>query len=541
MKVSRPSGTVPMLASGARRPAAAVRNGGAMANGARPGTVIGGRYTLTRPLGAGGFGQVWQAHDSVLGVDVAVKQVRLDGALPDEARAELLTRAAREARHAARLRDHPHIVTVHDVVEVDEGAWKVPWIVMQWVDGRSLAEELKAHGPLSVRRTREVAEGLLGALDAAHRAGVVHRDVKPANVLLAADGSVLLADFGIALAATDPRLTRTTLVIGSPAYMAPERWQGATSDGRADLFSLGVTLYEAVEGVLPFRSDNPTAALTERPRPPERAGTLAPLLTRLLEKEPSRRPTATEARAMLGTGPPDTTGTTVRETVRERPPGGGAAVTLTNARGAMVGACAARYGMLALAWCFAIGGVLGAITFGEPVISLGDVVIEGDDRFGNAVVGAGVLAVIGLVAFTLIGAAVGAWTKPDSVTVDEQGITVTAGKPPTQVRRAPDGTLLPGAPPTFTVRWDAVERVAVEKRAPHVTAPSALAAWFRPANEPTAAWRARHGVTTREGGGLWVYEATPKRPGAVDPERLREPLRRFAGHLYDDPDHVPDP
>ncbi|WP_406283122.1 serine/threonine-protein kinase [Streptomyces sp. NBC_00209] len=220
-----------------------------MAAETRPGTVIGGRYTLTRPLGAGGFGQVWLAHDPVLGVDVAVKQVRLDGALPDEARTELLARAAREARHAARLRDHPHIVTVYDVVEVDEGPWRVPWIVMQWVDGHSLAEELKREGPLAPERATQVAEALLGALDAAHRAGVVHRDVKPANVLLAADGSVLLADFGIAVAQAESRLTRTSLVVGSPGYMAPERWQGAAGDGRADLFSLGVMLYEAL-GVL---------------------------------------------------------------------------------------------------------------------------------------------------------------------------------------------------------------------------------------------------------------------------------------------------
>ncbi|MFI8967048.1 hypothetical protein ACIGO8_33645 [Streptomyces sp. NPDC053493] len=144
-----------------------------MADTARPGTVIGGRYTPTRPLCAGGSGRVWQAHHPVLRVDVAVEQVRLDGPLPDEARAELLARAAREARHAARLRDHPHIVTVHDVAEADEGAWTVPWIVMQWVDGHSLADELAAHGPLSAERTAVVARALLGALDAAHRAGVV--------------------------------------------------------------------------------------------------------------------------------------------------------------------------------------------------------------------------------------------------------------------------------------------------------------------------------------------------------------------------------
>ncbi|MFD7740729.1 serine/threonine-protein kinase [Streptomyces sp. MJM8645] len=291
-----------------------------MAVETRPGTVIGGRYTLTRPLGAGGFGQVWQAHDPVLGVDVAVKQVRLDGALPDKARAELLARAAREARHAARLRDHPHIVTVYDVVEVDEGPWRVPWIVMQWVDGHSLAEELKRDGPLDPERAARVAEALLGALDAAHRAGVVHRDVKPANVLLAADGSVLLADFGIAVAQTDPRLTPTTLVIGSPGYMAPERWQGADSDGRADLFSLGVTLYEALEGVLPFRPENPIAALTEEPRPTERAGALAPLLLALLEKDPARRPTVDAARKLLS--PPSRPPERKTKSWEQAPPGG---------------------------------------------------------------------------------------------------------------------------------------------------------------------------------------------------------------------------
>ncbi|MBY8845797.1 serine/threonine-protein kinase [Streptomyces sp. SP2-10] len=512
-----------------------------MAHQARPGTVIGGRYSLTRLLGVGGFGQVWQAHDTLLGVDVAVKQVRLDVPLPDEARAELLARAAREARHAARLRDHPHIVTVHDVVEVDEGHWKVPWIVMQWVDGCSLAEELKERGPLNQRRTRETAEALLGALDAAHRAGVVHRDVKPGNVLLAADGSVLLADFGIALASTDPRLTRTTLVIGSPGYMAPERWQGAESDGRADLFSLGVTLYEAVEGVLPFRSDNPTAVLTEPPRPPERAGTLAPLLTLLLDKDPARRPTVSEARTLLGARTPGTTRPTVRETERQMPPGEGAAVTLTNTRGTMMRTSTDRWGMPSLFGGLVLGIVLGAITFGEPVVSFGDVVIKGDSRFGNALAGGFFLAILGAAFGLLIGAAVGARTRSDSITVDARGITVTAGKPTTQPRRDQDGTLRPGGPSAFTIRFDAVERVAVERRTPMVRDHSALAVWFRPANEPTAAWRARHGVTEREGGGLWVYEAPAKRPAAVDPERLRDPLRRFAARLYDDPDHVPDP
>ncbi|MFB7781952.1 protein kinase [Streptomyces vinaceus] len=257
--------------------------------------MIGGRYRLTRPLGAGGFGEVWEAHDPVLDVDVAMKMVRLSS-VPDEARAELLARAARESRNAARLRDHPHIITVHDVVEADDA----PWIVMQLVDGGSLADELRANGPLTLRRTLDVAEALLSALGAAHDAGITHRDVKPANVMLGENGDVLLTDFGIAVAHTDPRLTRTTMVIGSPAYMAPERWQGAPNDGRSDLFSLGVTLYETVEGVPPFPSDNPTAALTQTPRTPQRAGSLTPLLIGLLARDPADRPTVPQALAMLG-------------------------------------------------------------------------------------------------------------------------------------------------------------------------------------------------------------------------------------------------
>ncbi|MFF0219694.1 protein kinase domain-containing protein [Streptomyces vinaceus] len=257
--------------------------------------MIGGRYRLTRPLGAGGFGEVWAAHDPVLDVDVAMKMVRLSS-VPDEARAELLARAARESRNAARLRDHPHIITVHDVVEVDDA----PWIVMQLVGGGSLADELRANGPLTLRRTLDVAEALLSALGAAHDAGIMHRDVKPANVMLGGNGDVLLTDFGIAVAHTDPRLTRTTMVIGSPAYMAPERWQGAPNDGRSDLFSLGVTLYEAVEGVPPFPSDNPTAALTQTPRAPQRAGPLTSLLIGLLARDPADRPTVPQALAMLG-------------------------------------------------------------------------------------------------------------------------------------------------------------------------------------------------------------------------------------------------
>ncbi|MEU9124944.1 serine/threonine-protein kinase [Streptomyces sp. NPDC048506] len=528
-----------------------------MAAEARPGTAIGGRYTLTRLLGAGGFGQVWQAHDPVLGVDVAVKQVRLDGALPDEARAVLLARAAREARHAARLRDHPHIVTVYDVVEVDEGPWRVPWIVMQWVDGHSLAEELRDDGPLDPERAARVAEALLGALGAAHRAGVVHRDVKPANVLLAADGSVLLADFGIAVAQTDPRLTRTTLVIGSPGYMAPERWQGAESDGRADLFSLGVMLYEALEGVLPFRPENPTAALTEEPRPMERAGALAPLLLALLEKDPARRPTVDAARELLTPPsnpperktkpwdqvPPGESVTVANPPERKTKPWDqvppGESVTVANKQGGIVRAYSLAAGKIGSYAGFGIGAVLSALTFPAPILSLGSLELVGHNRLGNAALGAAVLS--GLLGFVcwLVGLIAGARAKSDVVTLDAHGLTVSSWRGNQQYRVAEDGTLETRGPRTFTLRWGALERIAVEH--PKGTEPAALAVWFRPANEPSAAWRTMHGAEGREGGGLWVYRDDATSPRTVDPEELHDALKRYAGGLYEDPYDIPDP
>ncbi|WP_418959764.1 serine/threonine-protein kinase [Streptomyces tritici] len=523
---------------------------------ARPGTAIGGRYTLTRPLGAGGFGQVWQAHDPVLDVEVAVKQVRLDGPLPDEARAELLARAAREARHAARLRDHPHIVTVYDVVEVDEGRWKVPWIVMQWVDGRSLADRLKHDGPVAPDRAADIAGALLGALDAAHRAGVVHRDVKPGNVLLSDQGAVLLADFGIALGRTDPRLTRTTLVIGSPGYMAPERWQGAECDGRSDLFSLGVLLYEAVEGVLPFRPENPTAVLTEQPRPMERAGRLEPLISALLAKEPSARPGVEEARELLAaqSGPvrrPRSERTTVgeergeerqdrrtdrapqretvpRTTVVRRPED---TVTVTQSRGML----ASRYGGYAATagtgWAAALGFVAGLLTVGEPVLEIGSVEIGDPNPFWNAVLGTGVLGVFGGLLLWLFGLLHGALSKSDTITIDAEGIAFRHWREPQ----------VPPGPVEYSVRWESLERIAVERENPGKADPAAVAVWFRPGREPAQTWRTRHKTAARNGGGLWIYRPLVRQPRMLDGALLRDALRRFAPDLYDDPDDVPNP
>ncbi|GLW69759.1 hypothetical protein Kpho02_20580 [Kitasatospora phosalacinea] len=269
-----------------------------MANETEPGRVVGGRYRLIRQLGAGGFGQVWRARDETLQIDVAVKAVWIPPSATEEERRERLVRAEREARNAARLRDHPNVVTVHDVV-VDDG---VPWIVMQLVDGVSLQQRLAAQGPLSVGTAASVASALLDALGTAHAAGVQHRDVKPANVMLTGDGRILLTDFGIAVHHDDTALTGTGLLIGSVEYLAPERVRGGGGPV-SDLFSLGVTLYQAVEGFSPFRrgtaGDTLSAVLFDEPPRPQRAGALAPLVARLLVKDPDRRATVQEAGELL--------------------------------------------------------------------------------------------------------------------------------------------------------------------------------------------------------------------------------------------------
>ncbi|TJZ58938.1 hypothetical protein FCH28_01930 [Streptomyces piniterrae] len=275
------------------------------------GQLIGGRYRLIRPLGSGGMGQVWKALDETLDSDVAIKELWLPPATAAAERAERLQRAAREARNAAKLRDHPNVVTVHDVVVENEA----PWIVMQLVSGGTLQERLAKKGPLSVDAAAKVSEALLKALDAAHRAGIVHRDVKPANVMVDASGGILLTDFGIAANQADQGLTGTGVVIGSAPYLSPERARGEKGKAAGDLFSLGTTLYEAVEGVSPFHRETATGSLhavayDEAP-PPKRAGRLTPLITRLLEKDQDRRPKISEALALLDPSLP----ATKRETV----------------------------------------------------------------------------------------------------------------------------------------------------------------------------------------------------------------------------------
>jgi serine/threonine protein kinase len=263
-----------------------------------PGRVVGGRYALTDVLGRGGMGTVWLATDQVLERQVALKEVTFSVDLSDEDRRILRERTMREARAAARL-DHPCVTTVYDVIE-DGGK---PWLVMERVSARSLQEILEEHGPLPPAAVARIGLDVLAALEAAHEAGIVHRDVKPANVLVGRNGGACLTDFGIATATGDSSLTTGGALIGSPSYMAPERANGQEPRPPVDLWSLGATLYAAVEGRPPFDRGEAMATLmavvSEDPAPMVRAGPLGPVLVGLLTKDPGRRSTPEQARHQL--------------------------------------------------------------------------------------------------------------------------------------------------------------------------------------------------------------------------------------------------
>ncbi|MFD5428423.1 protein kinase [Streptomyces sp. NPDC127084] len=266
--------------------------------GTGAGLVLAGRYRLTESIGRGGMGKVWRAQDELLHRTVAVKELTAGLYVSESDRAVLHARTQKEARAAARI-SHPGVVTVHDVLEYDGR----PWIVMQYVDGPSLADAAKESGPLAVAEAARIGLHVLGALRAAHAAGVLHRDVKPGNVLLASDGRALLTDFGIAAIEGDSTITKTGEIVGSLDYLAPERVRGADPGPASDLWSLGATLYTAVEGVSPFRRTSPLstmqAVVTEEPTPSEKAGVLGPVITALLRKEPEERPQSAELERML--------------------------------------------------------------------------------------------------------------------------------------------------------------------------------------------------------------------------------------------------
>ncbi|MFF8998948.1 protein kinase [Streptomyces achromogenes] len=260
--------------------------------------LLAGRYRLGDVLGRGGMGTVWRAEDETLGRTVAVKELRFPSNIDEEEKRRLITRTLREAKAIARIRNNS-AVTVFDVVDEDDR----PWIVMELVEGKSLAEVIREDGVLKPRRAAEVGLAILDVLRSAHRQGILHRDVKPSNVLIAEDGRVVLTDFGIAQVEGDPSITSTGMLVGAPSYISPERARGHKPGPAADLWSLGGLLYAAVEGTPPYDKGSAiatlTAVMTEPLEEPKNAGPLRDVIYGLLSKDPAKRLDDAGARAML--------------------------------------------------------------------------------------------------------------------------------------------------------------------------------------------------------------------------------------------------
>ncbi|SOB83660.1 serine/threonine-protein kinase [Streptomyces sp. 1331.2] len=262
------------------------------------GRLLAGRYRLNGVLGRGGMGTVWRAEDEMLGRTVAVKELRMNASVEEEEKHRLITRTLREAKATARIR-HNSAVTVFDVVDEDDR----PWIVMELVESRSLADVIREDGPLAPARAAEIALDVLGVLSAAHALGILHRDVKPSNVLIGDDGRVVLTDFGIASVEGDASVTSTGMLVGAPSYISPERARGQKPGPPADLWSLGGTLYAMVEGRPPYDRGSAlatlTAVMTEDLTAPVNAGALLPVIEGLLAKDPAERLNASQTRSML--------------------------------------------------------------------------------------------------------------------------------------------------------------------------------------------------------------------------------------------------
>ncbi|MGW7170821.1 serine/threonine-protein kinase [Streptomyces sp. NPDC054884] len=260
--------------------------------------LLAGRYRLGDVLGRGGMGTVWRAEDETLGRTVAVKELRFPGNIDEDEKRRLITRTLREAKAIARIRNNS-AVTVFDVVEEDDR----PWIVMELVEGKSLAEVIREDGVLDPKRAAEVGLAILDVLRSAHREGILHRDVKPSNVLIAEDGRVVLTDFGIAQVEGDPSITSTGMLVGAPSYISPERARGHKPGPAADLWSLGGLLYASVEGSPPYDKGSAiatlTAVMTEQLEEPKNAGPLRDVIYGLLTKDPAHRLDDAGARAML--------------------------------------------------------------------------------------------------------------------------------------------------------------------------------------------------------------------------------------------------
>ena len=260
--------------------------------------LLAGRYRLGKVLGRGGMGTVWRAEDETLGRTVAVKELRFPTNIDHEEKRRLITRTLREAQAIARIRNNS-AVTVFDVVQEDDR----PWIVMELVEGKSLAEVIREDGLLEPKRAAEVGLAVLDVLRSAHREGILHRDVKPSNVLISDDGRVVLTDFGIAQVEGDPSITSTGMLVGAPSYISPERARGHKPGPAADLWSLGGLLYAAVEGAPPYDKGSAiatlTAVMTEPLEEPKNAGPLKDVIYGLLTKDPAQRLDDAGARAML--------------------------------------------------------------------------------------------------------------------------------------------------------------------------------------------------------------------------------------------------
>ncbi len=263
------------------------------------GRLLAGRYRLGAVLGRGGMGTVWRAVDETLGRTVAVKELRFPGSIDEDEKRRLITRTLREAKAIARIRNNG-AVTVYDVVDEDDR----PWIVMELIEGKSLADAVREDGTLTPRRAAEVGLAILDVLRSAHREGILHRDVKPSNVLIAEDGRVVLTDFGIAQVEGDPSITSTGMLVGAPSYISPERARGHKPGPAADMWSLGGLIYAAVEGSPPYDKGSAiatlTAVMTEPVDPPRNAGPdLEKVIYGLLAKDPAQRLDDAGARVLL--------------------------------------------------------------------------------------------------------------------------------------------------------------------------------------------------------------------------------------------------
>jgi eukaryotic-like serine/threonine-protein kinase len=262
------------------------------------GRLLSGRYRLSAVIGRGGMGVVWQARDELLKRDVAVKELVWPPHFTEAEQEMACRRAVREAQMAGRLA-HVNVVRIYDILQEDGH----PWIIMELLPYQSLRDLVRADGPLAPARAARVGLGVLAALGAAHAEGVLHRDVKPANILVGSDGRVVLTDFGIARAVDSPTLTAAGALVGSPSYIAPERARGGLSSPAGDLWGLGASLYAAVEGHPPFERDAPLATLTavvlDEPEEAVHAGPLWPVISGLLRKDPDERFDAAETERAL--------------------------------------------------------------------------------------------------------------------------------------------------------------------------------------------------------------------------------------------------